>query len=241
MKTFVHLLAGAAATLASSATLAGSFTGNAGVTSDYMFRGVSQTGGAAVQGGVDYAFDFGMYTGLWISNSVAGGGNEADLYGGYGLKLGEFTLDGGLIYYAYTEDTETAGAANTDYTEVFVGGQLGPAALRVFYTNAFGGDQTGAVSGDPGKNELMYVTASVTLSLDDTLSFTPQIGFTSGDGAQDAFGDEYTDYSVTAVKALADDWSVSLAVVGSDRELPAGSDNKDNPKFVVGLKRYFKL
>jgi uncharacterized protein (TIGR02001 family) len=246
MKT-KHLLAGAAALLANSAAMAGSMTGNVGVVSDYMFRGVDQSvAGAAVQGGVDYTFDFGAYTGLWVTNNSIGGGNEADVYGGYGLKLGMFNLDAGLIYYAYTEDTESLTnpglSRNTDYAEVYVGGGVGPVNLKVFYTNAFGSDLGGAVSGDPDKNALLYATASATLNLNETISFTPQVGFTSGDGAKDAFGDEYADYSVTATKKLKDDMSVSLAVVGTNLKNFNGSpDNHDAPKFVVGFKKNFKI
>lgn len=243
---FKQILAAVAAALASSGAMAGSLTGNVGVVSDYMFRGVDQTAsGAAVQGGFDYGFDFGLYTGLWVSNSVAGGGNEADVYAGYGMKLGPVNLDGGVIFYAYTEDTEatTPGVrTNTDYAEVYVGGAFGPAALKVFYTNAFGRDTGACPSGtcaDPDKDALLYTTASVTLGLTDTLSLTPQVGFTMGDGAKDAFGDEYADFSITAVKALKDDLSVSLAVVGTDRDLSA--NNSDNPKFVIGLKKNFNI
>jgi len=234
-----------AAVLASPAVLAGSLTGNVGAVSDYMFRGDDRSVGAAVQGGVDYTFDFGMYTGLWVSNALgtttAWGGNEADVYVGYGLKLGEFTLDGGVIYYAFTEDTENfgAGGANVDYAEVYLGAGFGPAALKVFYAPEFGPDQGGAVSGDVDKNELLYVTASATLELTNTISFIPQVGYSSGDGAKDAFGDEYSDYSITAVKKLKDDFSVNLAVVGTSREIAPGRD--DAPKFVIGLKKNFKI
>lgn len=240
---FKQILAAAAAALASSGAMAGTLTGNAGVVSDYMFRGIDQSdAGAAVQGGFDYGFDFGLYTGLWVSNSALGGGNEADVYAGYGLKLGPVNLDGGVIFYAFTEDTEV-GAGNADYAELYVGGAWGPAALKVFYANEFGRDQGGAVTGDAEKNDLLYTTASFTLGLSDTLSLTPQVGFTTGDGAKDAFGDEYMDYSLTAVKSLKDDLSVSLAVVSTDRELPLLGDpeNKDNPKFVIGLKKNFKI
>jgi uncharacterized protein (TIGR02001 family) len=244
---FTQMLAGAATALASTGALAGSLTGNVGAVSDYMFRGVDQTFGAAVQGGVDYGFDFGLYTGLWVSNSLAGGGNEADAYVGYGLKLGEFDLDGGIIYYGYTEDTEVPGAANGDYAEVYIGGGIGPVALKVFYAPEFGGDTAAGSlgpngSGDPEKNDLLYATAQFTLSLNDTLSFIPQVGFSSGDGAKDAFGDEYIDFSITAVKQLKDDLSASLAIIGTDRDNINGTpDNKDNPKFVIGLKKGFDI
>jgi len=241
------ILAGAVAALASTGAFANSMSGNVGAVSDYLFRGVDQTGGAAVQGGVDYSFDFGLYTGLWVSNSLAGGGNEADVYAGYGMKLGEFDLDGGIIYYGYTEDTETPGAQNADYAELYVGGGFGPFAAKAFYTNAFGrdtpaGSAAATGSGDLDKNDLLYVTTSVTLTLNDTLSFIPQVGYSFGDGAKDAFGDEYADYSLTAVKKLKDDLTVSLAVVGTDRDnLNGTADNKDNPKFVIGLKKAFGI
>lgn len=244
---FQKLLAGAIAVLSSSVATAGTLTGNVGVVSDYMFRGIDQsTNGAAVQGGVDYGFNFGLYTGLWVTNSAIAGGNEADAYVGYGRKLGEFNLDGGVIYYAYTEDTEAANPAspgatlnNFDYAEVYIGGSVGPASLKVFYAPEYGGD-TGGPDGE--KSELMYVTASATLTLTDTLSFTPQIGFSAGDGAKDAFGDEYTDYSITATKRLKDDMSVSLAIVGTDLDnLNGVAGNGDNPKFVIGFKRNFKI
>lgn len=240
-----HIAALAAGLLAAPA-YAGELTGNVGATSNYMFRGVDQTGGgAAIQGGVDYTFDVGLYTGLWVSNSVAGGGNEADAYVGYTLKLGEFGLDIGAIYYGYTEDTESADplatppGPNTDYAEVYVGAGIGPVALKVFFAPEFGRDQTDVVSGDPDKNELLYVTASAQLTLTDSVTIVPQVGFSSGDGAKDAFGDEYADFSVTATKALKDDLSVSLAVVGTDRDL--GPDDKDNPKFVVSFKKNFDI
>lgn len=244
---FTQIMVGAATALASTGAFAGSFTGNVGAVSDYMFRGVDQSGGAAVQGGVDYGFDFGLYTGLWISNSLAGGGNEADVYAGYGLKLGDFDLDGGIIYYGYTEDTEVPGTANGDYAEVYVGGGFGPLALKVFYAPEFGGDTAAGSlaptgSGDPEKNDLLYATAQFTVSFSDTLSLIPQVGFTAGDGAKDAFGDEYTDFSITAVKQLKDDLSASLAVIGTDRDNINGTaDNKDNPKFVIGLKKGFDI
>lgn len=246
---FKQALAGAAAALASTGAIAGSMSGNVGAVSDYMFRGVDQSGGAAVQGGVDYGFDFGLYTGLWVSNAFAGGGNEADAYVGYGLKLGDFDLDGGVIYYGYTEDTEQPGSPNTDYAEVYVGGGFGPVALKVFYAPEYGRDTpAGSLlpngSGDVDQNELLYVTTQVTLALNETLSFIPQVGFSTGDGAKDAFGDEYIDYSITAVKQLDDDLSVSLAVIGTDRDdlnVDGVEDDSDNPKFVIGLKKAFSL
>ncbi len=71
MKQIVACAALVAATGVSAPAFAGA-TGNVGVFSDYIFRGISQTGGAAaVQGGLDYSHASGLYAGTWISTSVA--------------------------------------------------------------------------------------------------------------------------------------------------------------------------
>ena len=47
----------------------GSFTANASATSNYIWRGLTQTTNeAAVQGGIDYAHESGFYAGTWASN-----------------------------------------------------------------------------------------------------------------------------------------------------------------------------
>lgn len=230
----------AAVLLASPAVFAGTLTGNVGVVSDYMFRGLDQSAnGAAVQGGVDYGFDNGIYTGLWVTNAALAGGNEADVYAGYGMTLGAFKLDFGAIYYLFSEDTEQGTAPNTDYAEIYASGTVGPATIRLFYAPEFGLDKGGAISGDPDKNEMLYFSASVDLPFNETLSLVPQIGFSAGDGVKDAFGDEYIDYSLTATKKLENDWSVSLALIGTNLE--PNPANNDNPKFVIGFKKNFKI
>ncbi len=54
---------------ASAPTPEHSITGNVGVVSQYVFRGLSQTNGKpAVQGGFDYAHSSGFYAGTWLSS-----------------------------------------------------------------------------------------------------------------------------------------------------------------------------
>jgi len=105
-----------------------SLTGNIALTSDYVFRGVSQTqNGPAIQGGFDYAHSSGFYVGTWASNVdwVSLGykedsSMEIDLYGGYKGSLGDFGYDVGAITYYYPGD-EVAGANDPDTTEVYLG------------------------------------------------------------------------------------------------------------------------
>ena len=62
------------------------FTGNVTLTSDYSFRGVSQTfGDPAIQGGLDLEFDNGFAIGTWSSNVNFGDSTsqELDLYASF--------------------------------------------------------------------------------------------------------------------------------------------------------------
>ena len=107
-------------------------TGNISLTSDYVFRGISQTGGdPAVQGGLDYTHSSGIYVGTWGSNvgwiedfqGYESGNMEIDLYGGFRSSIGETGLsyDVGLVQYWYPGTR--AGAVTGDTTELY--GSLG--------------------------------------------------------------------------------------------------------------------
>jgi len=108
-------------------------TGNVTITTDYRFRGLSQTfgegfftPGPAIQGGIDYAHASGLYLGNWNSNISGnqypnGSSVEMDFYGGWKHSWGDFGLDLGTIYYAYPGGTKLAGvnaAGSTTYTDV---------------------------------------------------------------------------------------------------------------------------
>ena len=106
-----------------------SLSGNISLTSDYVFRGVSQTqNGPAIQGGIDYAHASGFYAGTWASNvdwvSLGFKNNssmEIDLYGGYKGSLGDVGYDVGAITYYYPGD-KIAGVKTPDTTEIYLGG-----------------------------------------------------------------------------------------------------------------------
>ena len=112
MKKLLLALALSAGFVASAAA---ELTGNLGLTSDYRFRGVSQTQNApAVQGGIDYAHKSGLYIGNWnssVSSQVytSGAGLESDLYAGYKKEIVKgITVDIGSYNYFYPRATTTA-------------------------------------------------------------------------------------------------------------------------------------
>lgn len=96
--------------------------GSATLTSDYRFRGVSQTDKKmAVQGGLTITHESGFYIGTWAANlsgwGTFGGANmELNLIAGYKAQLSDnATLDVGLTWYMYP-----GGADKTDFAEPYV-------------------------------------------------------------------------------------------------------------------------
>lgn len=103
---------------------------NLGLSSNYIWRGATQTSDkVAVQGGADYAKDA-ISFGVWASNVDFGGsatGAEVDLYGSYGAKAGEMDWSVGFIYYYFSV---SGVAATTDIT-ASVG--TGPVSATAYY------------------------------------------------------------------------------------------------------------
>ena len=111
-----------------ASTFPGAFTANVALTSDYTFRGISQSNeGPAIQGGFDYTYadpsvlPVGVYLGVWGSNVDFNDGDEAnvevDLYGGISGTIAPIASDWkfGAIYYAYPgADSDL----NYDYVEL---------------------------------------------------------------------------------------------------------------------------
>lgn len=103
--------------LSSLAQAESPLTGNIGFTSNYIWRGVTQTNDeSAISGGIDYAHESGFYVGTWVSN-LANNQYENDIYAGYGFKAGPVDLDVGYITYRYP-----VGNAQLDFDEVYVNG-----------------------------------------------------------------------------------------------------------------------
>ena len=114
-----------------------SVSGNLTLTTDYIVRGLSQTGRRpAVQGTVDYSHSSGLYAGTfwsnvsWPSDFFSNGTNnissgvEIDGYFGFRNKLGEdLSYDVGYIYYYYPGRYQiaTPGLKNPNTAEVYVG------------------------------------------------------------------------------------------------------------------------
>jgi uncharacterized protein (TIGR02001 family) len=122
------------------ATAQAQVSGNLGLTSDYRFRGVSQSQNApAVQGGIDYNHKSGWYVGNWnssVSSQVYtnGSGVESDLYAGWKKEFNGVTVDVGSYNYFYPRATTAATGSNFDTYEGYVGLGYGPVAVKYSQT-----------------------------------------------------------------------------------------------------------
>ena len=150
-----------------------SFSGSAAVTTDYRFRGVTQTeNDPAVQAGFTLAHTSGLYFGLWGSNVNFGSGTpslELDPSLGYATTLEAFsskpTVDVGVVYYNYPSASDLNWAelygklgfksviaegdsilTNLNYTNDYAGADADSWNVNVGYSVPFGSSGFGGVA-----------------------------------------------------------------------------------------------
>ena len=221
-------LACGVALLGLSSVVAAEVSTNIGVTSNYIWRGMTQNGNdTALSGGIDYSHDSGIYAGTWISEAWTD--YELDLYGGYGGEVAGISYDAGLIYYTYTTD------ADSNFAEINanVGWDFLSAGFAYVITAE---DAVEAVEEDM----YFYVGASYDLPEDFSIGLT--VGFINTDGDGDADGEDYTHYQFDVTKSTGDfgDVTFSLSDTDLDRNevAAAGTDDADM-RFLVSWSKEF--
>ena len=198
------------------------FTGNAGLYSQYVFRGLTQTNrDPALQGGFDYSHASGFYVGTWLSNiswltdtpatGYTSSSLEWDFYGGYRGTFGasDFGYDVGLLQYYYpgTHSTFVApGTVKADTLEAY--GALTWKWLSAKYSYSLGSKTLGV----PSSRGTWYLDISANYPLTDKLSLQAHYGKQKFEGAvagvsNDSFA-SYEDYKLGLSYALPKDFTV---------------------------------
>ena len=145
---------------------------NVSFASDYIWRGMTQTDGSAMQGGFDYEAESGFYAGIWGSNVNFGDGNgsELDYYAGYTTKIGNLAVDIGYLIFDYPDSTPDA-----KFEEIYLNFKFGD--LGFLY--AYGQDDA------PDYTEISYSVGSVSFSFGEYDDYGDNLGisyaFTCGD------------------------------------------------------------
>jgi uncharacterized protein (TIGR02001 family) len=170
-------------------------TGNLGLTSDYRYRGVSQTQNApAVQGGIDYTHSSGFYVGNWnssVSSSMYtnGSGLESDVYAGFKKDIYKgLTIDVGSYNYFYPRATTSANTgSNFDTYEGFLGLGYGPVSAK--YSRTLGNGYFGTANARGSE----YFQADVNYPVTGKISVLAHAGRTNVANSSSL---NYSDYNV---------------------------------------------
>ncbi len=216
------------------------FSANVALTTDYVFRGISQTEqNPAIQGGFDMTYRS-FYAGVWASNLDFGGdanGNdianiEIDVYAGFKRKWRKTEFDLGVIYYAYPS-AEDAGA-ELDYVE-FKWASTTELTDRITFGTAtfYSPDYTGE-TGDVITSE-----GTISIALGEVrgmkTSFSALLGYV--DFLDDQFeGNSYTYWNAGVEVALSDKFTLDLRYWDTDNDGndPFAGTNSDE-RFVATI------
>ena len=199
--SFIRLSVSAAVLLLAAVPAFGQISGNVAVTTDYVFRGISQTlEEPAIQGGFDYASDSGFYVGIWGSNVDFGGVAQVE-FDGY-LGFAKETSNGwgwdiGLLHYDYPGETDL------NFEEIYLGLNYKIFGVKYSYADDFAG--TGGTGG--------YLEVALDFGLGNGFG----LGLHAGSST---FGDEvgvedYVDYKVALSKEVA---TLGLEVAFTDTD-----------------------
>lgn len=194
---------------------------NVAVTSDYRYRGISQTRlDPAIQGGADYTHsDSDFYAGAWVSSikwieDVGGNSNvELDLYAGKRGSVGEsLNYDVGVLTYVYPNNQlgDVTGFENANTTEIY--GQLGYGVAYLKYSHAL----TNLFGFVDSKNS-GYIDAGANISLAEKLTLNLHVGHQEVENNSAA---SYDDWKV----GLTQDFGIctlSVAGIGTNADKSA--------------------
>jgi uncharacterized protein (TIGR02001 family) len=197
---------------------------NIGATTDYRYRGISQSGlDPALQGGADFVNNpTGLYAGTWLSTikwvKDSGGGNknvEVDLYAGKKGDIGGgFSYDVGGLYYWYPDNNLST---NANTFELY--GKVGYGPAYVKYSNALTN-----TFGVPDSKNSGYLDVGADVDLGSGYTLNLHAGHQMFKNNSNL---SYTDYKIGVSKEFVG-INFSLAGIGTDADktlyrTPSGS------------------
>lgn len=240
MKRFETTILVAALGVALAPSAQAQVSANIGAVSNYVWRGMTQTDdGPAVQGGIDYAHESGLFLGTWASNvdfRTPDPDVEMDLYAGYAGSVGDFSYKATLIYYWYPGDNVTA-----DFSELTLSGTYKMLTVGVAYTLTGQDDKIPDGDEMPYDSGDLYVYGSIAVPLGNDFSLTGTVGYYNFDDVADT---SFTHGVIGVSKSAGDFGTFSLNVSkawlsNDDTAALALVDNDDEPKVFVSWIKTF--
>ena len=208
-----------AGTMLATPALAVTIKGNIGATSDYVWRGNTQSDGdASISGGIDVDLGSGFAVGVWTA-SLGGDQNndqpkgsadyETDIYGSYSFDVGSIGMEVGYISYQYPGVAESA----NDFEEYFVTADFGLVSVSYFRLDSA---ETKAQNDDKGT----YLSIDTGFELNDGWS----VGL--------HYGEEDFDVSES-------DTDTSISLSKGDVTFTVSGDEDDDTRAIVSWGRSF--
>ena len=200
---------------------AAEISGNVGATTDYIWRGQTQSfGDASLSGGLDIDFGNGFAAGTWIG-SLGGQRNtgtdapddsanyEADLYASYSTEVSGVGVELGYISYMYPG----AADSTSDFADIYVSASYGSASLSYYVLASAEDDAEDAEEGT-------YVSVDYEYALNDELTVSLHYG-------KERF----------EVKDSDEDTSISLSK--GDMTFTVSSDEGDDTRAIISWGQSF--
>ena len=193
---------------------------NIGATSNYVWRGVTQTSDdATLQGGVDYSNEEGFSLGAWASDVKFADGYELDIYGGYSAESASgIGYSVGFTQYLYPDATDI------DFLEINGSVSVGPVTAAIAHTISA---DTASYEGDN------YYSLSAGTDLEEGLSISGTLGYY--DYNSDA--DSYTHAQLDLTKSMGDYGDITASVSKLNNDGALGAD--EGTLFFVSYSKTF--
>ena len=212
----------------------GPLTANVSLTSDYRYRGISQSNlQPAIQGGFDYAHSSGFYIGnwnssiSWISDAASASGNSAsapiemDFYAGYKYEWSKgFTVDVGILQYYFPTSGATGVTTNPSTTDLYAAQNFTFDSVTGYLKFSYAATTLFGFSNSAGSNytdlTVNYDTGVWGLTLNAHAGYQYVAGTASGASVSNDSLFSYTDWKLGVTKDFGSGLTLGVAYLGTN-------------------------
>jgi uncharacterized protein (TIGR02001 family) len=219
---------------AAAAADPGPLTANVSLTSDYRYRGISQSNlQPAIQGGFDYAHSSGFYIGnwnssiSWISDAASAAGKstsapvEMDFYAGFKHEWSKgFTADVGILQYYFPTSGATGFTTNPNTTELYAAQNFTFDSVTGYLKFSYAATTIFGFSNSAGSNytdlTVNYDTGVWGLTLNAHAGYQYVAGTASGASVSNDSLFSYTDWKLGVTKDFGSGLTLGVAYLGTN-------------------------
>ncbi|MFB9970796.1 TorF family putative porin [Pseudoroseomonas cervicalis] len=189
-------------------------TATPSVSSDYLFRGISQTRNRpAIQLTLDAQHESGFYVGAFASNVTFPGSNarqELDLLAGYRFEVAGVSLDIGGVYYTYPGYDRPSGSYDYNYVEAIAKASYTLEPVKLVATAAWSPNfyfESGSA---------VYVEGGADISLPFDFTLAGRLGYQWIERNTRYGAPDYTNWSVAVTREIVGGFMLTVGYYDTD-------------------------